>query len=197
MAPAGLVSRLRGLSTHALNKERALTARTKLILSSISFAIAAAAIPAQPALAQATIAAGVKVNDTQGAPVGTVTSIDGDFVILKTDKHEVRLPKNSFTPTDDALLFGMTQAQLNAEVEKAQVDPADLLKAGAQVRDTAGGLVGTIEAVEAEFATLKLTALSVKLPISAFGATAEGLVIGTTAAELEAQAAAVAGPSGN
>jgi preprotein translocase subunit YajC len=163
-----------------------LTARTKIILASLSLAMA---IPAQAAFAQG-IAAGAKISDTKGAEVGTVASVDGDFVIVKTDKHEVRLPKASFTVTDSGLLFGMTQAELNAAVEQATVNPRDLLKAGALVRDPAGGLVGTVEGVEGDFATVKLTKTSVQLPVSAFAASSEGLVLGMTAAELEAQAAA-------
>jgi preprotein translocase subunit YajC len=165
----------------------------RIILSSLSLAIAAA-LPVQPAFAQAaSVAAGAKVSDTNGGEVGTVTSVDGEFVIVKTDKHEVRLPANSFTATESGLLFGMTQAQLNAEIEKAKINPVDLLKAGAEVRDTAGGLIGTIEAVEGDLATVKLAKLSVKLPVSVFGAGPDGLVLGTTAAELEAQAAAAGG----
>lgn len=167
-----------------------MSARIRIIFSSLSLAIAASMTPATPALAQSAISAGAQVKDTNGGTVGTVTSVDGQFVILKTDKHEVRLPVNSFTAADGHYLFGMTQAQLNAEVEKAVVDPADLLKAGAIVRDASGGLVGTIETVDAGLATVKLATVSVKLPVSAFAAGPQGLVIGMTAAELEAQAAA-------
>ena len=48
--------------------------------------------------------------------VGTVTAIKGDNLVIKTDKHEVQLPKSSFTFANGKALFGMTQAQLNAEV---------------------------------------------------------------------------------
>lgn len=169
-----------------------MTARTRIILSSLSLALAASMAPAAPALAQATasVAAGAQVKDTSGGLVGTVSSVDGEFLILKTDKHEVRLPVASFTAAEDHLLFGMTQAQLNAEVEKAKVNPADLMIAGAVVHDTSGGLVGTIEKVDAGLATLKLSSTSVKLPVSAFAANQQGLLLGMTAAELEAQAAA-------
>ena len=168
-----------------------MTAKARIILSSLSLAVAAAGLSAQPAFAQAaSITVGTVVKDTQGGNVGTVTSVDGEYLVVKTDKHEVRLPKVSFTATAEGALFGMTQAQLNAEVEKSVIDPATLLKAGAQVRDTAGGVVGTIEAVEAELATIKLPSASVKLPVASFAADSEGLVIGATAAELEAQVSA-------
>lgn len=172
-----------------------MTARIKIIVSSLSLAMAAALAPMQPAMAQATspqMSAGAKVSDTQGGEVGTIISVEGEYVILKTDKHEVRLPASSFTATDKGYLFGLTQAQLNAEAEKAQVDPTELLKAGALVRDPSGALVGSIEAVEGGLATVKLQTLSVNLPVSSFAAGPQGLVIGSSAAELEAQATAAA-----
>jgi preprotein translocase subunit YajC len=167
----------------------------KIFLSTLGLSMAA--IPAaQPAFAQAaTIAAGAKVLDTNGGEVGTVTAVSGDMVTLKTDKHEVAIPKTSFAVTEKGLLFAMTQAQLNAEAEKAQVKPADLLKVGAVVRDNVGGTVGTIEAVDSEFATVKLPNLSVKLNRSAFAAGPNGLILGMTAAQMEAQAAAAAKPN--
>ena len=58
----------------------------------------------------------------------------------------------------------MTQAQLNAEIEKSIVDPAKFLKAGAEVRDPSGGLVGSIDAVEEGFATVKLPSASAVKP---------------------------------
>lgn len=175
-----------------------MTARTKIILSALSIAVAGSMASAAPALAQASasISAGAVVKDVDGGTVGTISSVDGEFVILKTDRYEARLPASSFTAAEGHYLFGMTQAQLNAEVEKAQIDPATLLTAGAAVHDTSGGLVGTVEAVDGGLATLKLSSISVKLPVSAFAANEQGLVIGATAAELEAQAAAAAeGPT--
>ena len=55
------------------------------------------ALPAAPAQAQA-ITVGMQVTDTAGAPVGTVTAIQGDNLVVKTDKHEALLPRTSFTP---------------------------------------------------------------------------------------------------
>lgn len=166
-----------------------MTARLKNVVSAL--ALAAAAIgpaAAQPALAAAAqIAAGAKVSDTKGGVVGTITAVDGEFVTLKTDKHEARVPAASFTAVEGGLLFGMTQAEFNADIEKSIVDPKTLMKVGATVRDTAGGLVGTIEAVEADLATVKLPNLVVKLPVNVFAASGNDLIIGSTAAELEAQ----------
>lgn len=145
---------------------------------------------AAPALAQ--VAAGSKVVDTSGADVGTITAVNGANVTLKTDKHEVSIPASSFTKGDNGYLFGMTRDQLNAEVDKTMAAAEALVTVGATIKDTAGGTVGTIEALDAEYVTVKLANSSVKLPRNAVAATPGGPVIGTTAAELEAQAGAAA-----
>jgi len=92
--------------------------RTKFVLlSALGLAVAA---PLAPAAAQASsaITVGMPVVDAAGGAVGTVKGIQGDNIVVKTDKHEAMLPKGSFTASEGKLLFGMTQAQLNAEIEK-------------------------------------------------------------------------------
>ena len=163
----------------------------KLVLRSIAVASLTAAVPMAPSLAQSV---GQSVVDTTGAPVGTVVSVDGANVIVKTDKHQVTLPKTSFTPNEGKLLFGMTQAQLNAEIEKTQAEAAKAVAVGATVKGSAGTPVGTIDALDAEFVTLKLQSGSlIRLPLNAVAGTPNGdVVIGLTAEELEAQVAPAA-----
>jgi hypothetical protein len=109
--------------------------------------------------------------------------------VIKTDRHEVRLPKSSFTLDQGKLLFGMTQAELNAAGDKSVADAAAALVAGATVKGSDGESVGTIDSIDAEFATIKLTSgKQVRVPRTGLGASAEGAVIGMTAAQLEAQA---------
>lgn len=167
-------------------------ARTKIVLSSLTLGILAAASPVManpaPVAAQAGFAPGAKVSDTQGGEVGTITSVDGDFVILKTDRHEVRLPKTSFTAVDDGFIMAMTRDQVNAAVDQAQAKAADSIAVGAVVRDTSGGVVGTIQELDEQFATLKLPNIVVKLPLSSIAPSPSGPVIAMTAAELEAEA---------
>ena len=152
-----------------------------------------AAQPAANAAAKAEMTAGAKVSDAQGGDVGVIAKADGQFVILKTDKHEVRLPVTSFTAHNGGYLFGMTQAQLNAEVEKALAAASAKIAAGATVTGSQGGNVGTIAAVDDQFVTLTLTSgRKVRLPRQAVAAGADGAVIGMTVAELEAAAGAAA-----
>ena len=172
-----------------------MTIRNTLLVSAAMLASAALAQPAlaqtAPAAAQAAMTVGAKVADTAGGEVGTITSVDGEFVILKTDRHEVRLPVASFTAVEDGYIMAMTRAEVNAAVEQTLASADNLLTVGAMVHDTSGGVVGSVEKVDAQFATVKLASSTlVQLPVSAFGPGQSGPVIAMTAAELEAQAGA-------
>ena len=89
--------------------------------------------------------AGMQVVDPKGGVVGTVTGVMGDHVVVKTDRHEVRLPKASFTVDQSKLLFGMTQAELNAATDASLAAASAALVAGAAVKGPAGESVGTID----------------------------------------------------
>lgn len=165
----------------------------KVLLSTLALATAAA-VPAYAQTAAPAAAAeagvGAKVVDTAGGEVGTVTAVQGGNLVVKTDKHEVAIPRSSFTPTDKGLLFALTRDQLNAQVEATLAEP--LLTVGATVYDPQGGIVGTVKDFDASFATVQLSSTAVQLPVSAFVRGPKGPVIGETAASLEAKAAAAA-----
>ena len=159
----------------------------RLALISIAAVSLSLAAPAAPAFAQA---AGTQVVDTSGGAVGTVVRVDGDNVVIKTDKHEVALPKTSFTAHEGKLLFGMTQAQLNAATEKSLAEAAAAIAPGATVKGSGGAVLGTIDAVDTEFVTIKLQSGNmVRIPRSGVAAGNGEVVIGLTAEELEAQSA--------
>ena len=159
----------------------------RLVFSSIAAISLAFAAPAAPALAQA---AGTQVVDTGGGAVGTVVRVDGENIVIKTDKHDVALPKSSFTPHEGKLLFGMTQAQLNAATEKSLAEAAAAIAPGATVKGSGGAVLGTIDAVDTEFVTIKLqSGTMVRIPRSGVAAGNGEVVIGLTAEELEAQSA--------
>jgi preprotein translocase subunit YajC len=161
--------------------------RSSLVL--LSTLVLAAAVPAAAQSPAASITTGMSVRDTAGAEVGTVASVDGQYLVVKTDRHEVRLPVTSFTPSNGTLLFGMTRDQLNAEVDKAKAAADAKIVAGAAVTGAGGAAVGTIEAVDAEFVTLKLpSGKSVRLPRKGVAGAPNGVVTSLTAAELEAAA---------
>lgn len=137
---------------------------------------------------------GSEVVGPAGEMVGTVKALDEQYLIVLTDRHEVRLPKTSFTPHEGKLLFGMTRDQLNAETDKAIAAAASQLVPGALVKGSTGASIGTIDAIDASFVTLKLVGGQlVRLPRSAVGAGVDGPVIGMTAAQLDAAVKSSAG----
>jgi preprotein translocase subunit YajC len=163
-----------------------------LFLASLCLGLAMPAAAQAPA-AGAAISVGMAVKDTNGGDVGTVTKVEPGFVIVRTDKHEVRLPSTSFTPHEGSLLFGMTRDQLNAETEKALAAAAAKIAPGAAVSDASGAAVGTITAVDAQFVTVKLASgTEVRLPRTRVAPGPNGVVVGSTAAQLEAAAKAAA-----
>ena len=155
----------------------------------------------------ATLAQGTTVTDTSGATVGTVQSIQGDMVVLATAKSKVQLPKSSFAMGAKGPMIGMTAAQIDQAAAQASPQAtaaatpaqakANVVK-GAAVADTQGGAVGTIEDIDAQFATVMLTTGSkVRLPVTAFGAGENGgLRVAMTAAQLSAAAGAATSSSG-
>lgn len=164
---------------------------------------AAAATPAAGAATAApsgTLAAGAKVLDTSGGTVGSIDSIDGDYAVLATAKSKVRLPKTSFAMGPNGPVIAMTAAQIDAAA--AQAAPAQTAAAataakpnvaqGAAVADMQGGSVGTVAAVDGQFATVQLASgTKVRLPVSAFAAgDGGGLKIAMTAQQLGAAAGA-------
>ena len=153
----------------------------RLILGTLA---AVTVVLAAPAAAQSV---GMQVVDTAGAPVGTVTAIQGDNLQVKTDKHEVLVPKASFTLNEGKLLFGLTQAQFNAKIEESTAASAKAIAAGATVNGTAGSAVGKIEAVEGANVTVSLTSgKRIQLPATALRGNADGTVtIGYTAEQLD------------
>lgn len=157
-----------------------------LALAAVSFtspALFAAAVAAAPAMAP-----GTPVVDTKGAPVGVVSSVNGDTLVIRTDKLEAAVSASSVTPSNGKLLIGMTQAELNAATEQSLAALAAKIAPGAEVRGSGGAVLGTIDSLDSEFATLKLTGgASVRLPRTSLGVDAKGVFVGLTAEQLQAQ----------
>jgi len=174
----------------------------RLFLIAFSGAALSMAAPLAPAAAQTAIGPGTQVTDASGGPVGTVSAVQGDNYLVKTDKHEVLLPKTSFTPADGKLLFGMTQAQLDAEIEKGQAAADASVKAGATVKGLQGTEIGKIESVSESGVVIALTSgKKIQVARSGVRGNADGTVIvGLTADQLNAAEAssdpAAAKPSG-
>ena len=156
--------------------------------SRIAFALAAMVLPVTPALAQA-ITVGMQVTDTTGAPVGTVTAIQGDNLVIKTDKHQALLARNSVTPANGKLLYSMTQAQLDAEIEQGLAAANASVKAGATVKGAGGTDVGTVESADSDWVTVTVAQdKKLRLPRSGVRGNPDGTVtIGLTAEQVQAE----------
>lgn len=116
----------------------------RLILATLT---AAGLAISAPALAQAGVTVGMQVTDTAGGAVGTVKAVQGDNLLIRTDKHEALLPGKSFTVSNGKLLFGMTQAQLDAQIEQSLTAANAAIASGATVKGTGGAQIGTIDSV--------------------------------------------------
>lgn len=141
-----------------------------------------------PAVAQA-IAPGMQVTDAAGGVVGTVKAVQGDNLLISTGTHEVLLPKTGFTASGGKLLFGMTQAQLNAEIEKTQAAAQASVAAGATVKGLSGTDIGKIDSVTDSGVVIALTSgQKIQVPRNGVRGNADGSVtVGLTAEQLNAQ----------
>ena len=163
----------------------------KLFLAS---AAAAGLFLSTPAFAELRV--GTTVTDPQGGQVGTITAIEGQQLVLRTDKHEVRLPVTSFTATESAVLFALTRDQLNAQVDQALAQAQQAIAVGAILHDRNGAVVGPVEATDAESITVRIGEQQIRLARTAVAPAQNGLVTGATLAELQASLS-TSGASGN
>lgn len=156
---------------------------------------------AAPAVAQAPagVTVGMQVTDSSGGPVGTVTAIQGSNLLIKTDKHEALLPGTSFTPANGKLLFGMTQAQLDAEIDKSMAAANAAIVAGATVKGTEGAEVGKIDSVADGKVTITLqSGKKIAVPQEGLRGNADGTVaIGYSADQLNALVNGSGGSAGD
>lgn len=165
-----------------------------------------AAAPAAAATpAKASVATGATVYDTSGNVVGTIESVSGDMALLATDQAKASIPLSSFGAGEKGPVLALTREQINAQAGAAMAEAKEAqqekkmaqLVTGATVKDPAGGVVGTIKSVDAQFAVVDTEKVQVRLPLTAFAAGDTGPVIGLTKAELDAQASAAAGNGGS
>ena len=165
----------------------------KLFAASALFATLFLASPA----AAETLRVGAAVTDPQGGQVGVITAVDAQYVTVRTDRHETRLPVTSFTATDNAVLFALTRDQLNAQLDQALAQAQAAIQVGAVVHGRDGGVIGPIEAVDAQNVTVRFGEQQVRFARSALAPGQNGLAVGLTVAELQAQVGAGPGSSGN
>ena len=148
--------------------------------------VAAALLVAVPAAAE-TLRVGAVVTDPQGGQVGTITAVDSQFVTLRTDRHETRLPVASFTATNNAVLFALTRDQLNSQVDQALAQAQQAIVVGAVVHGRDGGVIGPVAAIDEQNITVTFGDRPVAFPRASIVPGPNGLVVGFTVAELQSQ----------
>lgn len=89
---------------------------------------------------KAQLTAGTTVRGSGGASVGTIKSVDGEFVTLTTSKGDVKLPANAVAAGPNGATIAMTAAQLDAAITAAggaaPTQGAGTAKAGATTEST-------------------------------------------------------------
>lgn len=140
---------------------------------------------------------GTSLVDDSGNLVGRVESIEGDVLIVRTDRHSARIPRSSVTLFEGRLLFALTRDELNAEIERSLAAAQANLTPGTPVRGISGSIAGTIEEREEGFIILRLVSGDrVRLPVTAIASGPGGAVLGLSASELQ-QLVDRASPSGH
>lgn len=74
---------------------------------------------AAQAAQKAQLTAGATVRGSAGATVGTIKSIDADYVTLTTPRGDVKLPANAVAAGPNGPTIGMTAAELDAAIAQA------------------------------------------------------------------------------
>jgi preprotein translocase subunit YajC len=62
----------------------------------------------------ASLTPGAAITDQSGGAVGTIDSVDGEFIVVATPNAKVKLPKTAFAKGPNGPVIGMTLAQLEA-----------------------------------------------------------------------------------
>lgn len=155
----------------------------KKIITALGVGALVAIAPVTPAMAQA-----LEIVDPNGNKVGHMVSFDSEtgIMTIKTDKYEVRLPKESFTSNGETMMFAMTQAELNAEVERGQKELADTVSVGRDVRDADLQPAGMIEAETSQTYLIRLANNTVvAVPKNGITPHLDGAILGYRNADLE------------
>ena len=157
-------------------------------------AVPAGAQPAAQAPAQAPVQAGAVVKDPQGGEVGTIVSVDGDQVVLRTDRHQARIPASAIRSAENGLVVSITRDALNSQIDQMLAQAQQAIVVGAIVHDREGTVIGPIEAVGADTVTIRIGERRAGIAKAAVGSGPNGLTIGSTLADLQAQLAAPPAP---
>jgi hypothetical protein len=185
-----------------------MTLKTRLLAAAAALALPAIAVAQPPAPTppvNGTAMAPIRPSATPPAPPSTTppTQQPQDATETQAQQPEnmptAAEPQTAQTPPPATTPAAATQPAPAAGAQ-AQAAPAATgagraataadLRAGVQVRDQQGGIVGTIESADAASAVVFTGAARGRLALTSFGSNGQGLVIAMTKAQLEAAVAA-------
>lgn len=96
-----------------------------------------------------TPAVGVTVYDPAGTVVGTIKSMDAQFVTLQTANGPVRLPLTGVGPGPKGALIGLSAAELNAQVAQAAAAQAATTGSAQSTTDSSADAKATTQSSKA------------------------------------------------
>lgn len=180
-----------------------MTLRLKSLAGVVTIAVstAATAQTTQPANQQSTQTTTATPTATQTTTTNSTTTAVPGTPTTPAQTQTTTTRSTTTTPTDSATgqptgpsqtSTSTTTSTSNAGAAQA-VTAADVKK-GLSVYDQSGKLVGKIDSVSAKGAVLNTGVTRAEIPISSFAKNDKGLVIGTTKADLDAQAKTAAKP---
>ena len=123
-------------------------------------AVAHAQEEAAPAAAEVTFTQGATVMGNDGNPIGTVTEVLDQGIVVDTGTHQIPLPRDLFSENETSLTLNITQAELDASYAEqmaaldARLD-AKLVE-GTPVMTADMQPLGTVDMVEGENVVLAL-----------------------------------------
>jgi preprotein translocase subunit YajC len=152
----------------------------------------AAPQPQAQTQAAAKIATGATVYDAQGGEVGKVESVANGSAVVFTGTNRASIPLTSFAIGPKGPVLGMTRAELDAATQNsAATQVRSQLVPGAEVRGKNGAVLGKVKAVDGDNVVVATAAnAEARVPITGFGVNAQGVFLGLTQAEFDAQVSA-------
>lgn len=127
------------------------------------------------------------VSDPQDNPVGMIIAIEDGYATIKTDKHEIPLPLESYGPGDGKFHVGLSQAELNAAYERQLNAATNSIEVGKEIASVEGDVIGVIELMDEETLTIRLNSDKVvRVPLSGVQEAAPVAIALYPGADLEA-----------
>jgi preprotein translocase subunit YajC len=134
---------------------------------------------------------------TQTTTTNSATTAVPGTITTPAQTQTTTTKSTTVVPTDPATgaqvgpaASATTTSTTTTDASAIKAATAEDVKKGAEVYDQKGGMVGTIESVDAKGAIVATGKVRVPIPVSSFAKNDKGLVISMTKAELDAQAPA-------